>query len=112
MSVRALLWGEASTELLELSEFSRYPGHDDEFGQKRFPEDHALSLGSGGAEVTGMVDHFLREADVVCCLGASLTHSWRLSGFQRARPSFTALPMSATSILSTAPHMQSLAISD
>jgi thiamine pyrophosphate-dependent acetolactate synthase large subunit-like protein len=40
-----------------------------------FPEDHPLALGSGGSAVTGMIDYFLSNADLICCIGASLSQT-------------------------------------
>jgi thiamine pyrophosphate-dependent acetolactate synthase large subunit-like protein len=42
-------------------------------GKSAFPEDHPLALGTGGAVMTGMVYHFLRQADVVLGIGCSFT---------------------------------------
>jgi thiamine pyrophosphate-dependent acetolactate synthase large subunit-like protein len=67
------LWGEAAAELLELAELVNVPVMTTTMAKGVFPEDHPLALGIGGGEVTGMVDHFLRECDLVFCLGASLT---------------------------------------
>ena len=44
-------------------------------GKSAFPEDHPLSLGTGGRSTTGPVVHFLRKADVVFGVGTSLTRT-------------------------------------
>ncbi len=72
---QGVLWGEASAELLELAELTGVPVMTTTLAKGAFPEDHALSLGIGGVEVTGMVDHFMRECDLVFCLGHSLTQT-------------------------------------
>lgn len=72
---QGVLWGEASAELLELAELAGVPVMTTTMGKGAFPEDHPLALGIGGVEVTGMVDHFMREADLVFALGHSLTQT-------------------------------------
>ncbi|HXF33981.1 MAG TPA: thiamine pyrophosphate-requiring protein [Candidatus Acidoferrales bacterium] len=72
---QGVLWGEASAELLELAELTGIPVMTTTLAKGAFPEDHALALGIGGVEVTGMVDHFMRECDLVFCLGHSLTQT-------------------------------------
>ena len=42
-------------------------------GKSAFPEDHPLSLGSGGNAIPATVDHFLREADLIFGIGCSFT---------------------------------------
>jgi acetolactate synthase-1/2/3 large subunit len=42
-------------------------------GKSAFPEDHPLSLGSGGNAIPATVDHFLREADLILGIGCSFT---------------------------------------
>jgi thiamine pyrophosphate-dependent acetolactate synthase large subunit-like protein len=69
---QGVVWGEGAPELLELAELVGVPVMTTTMAKGVFPEDHALALGIGGNEITGMVDHFLREADLVFCLGASL----------------------------------------
>lgn len=72
---QGVLWGEAWAELLEFAELLGLPVMTTTLAKGVFPEDHPLSLGIGGVEVTAMVDHFLRECDLVFCLGASLTQT-------------------------------------
>jgi acetolactate synthase-1/2/3 large subunit len=69
------VWAEASAELRELAELVQVPVITTTMAKGVFPEDHPLSLGIGGNEITAGVDHFLRECDLVFCLGASLTPS-------------------------------------
>jgi thiamine pyrophosphate-dependent acetolactate synthase large subunit-like protein len=69
------LWAQASAELLELAEASHVPVMTTTLAKGVFPEEHPLALGIGGNEITGMVDVYLRECDVVVALGASLTPS-------------------------------------
>jgi acetolactate synthase-1/2/3 large subunit len=72
---QGVMWGEATDELVAFAELLHVPVMTTNLGKGGFPEDHPLSLGIGGAEVTAMVDHFLRECDLVFCIGASLTKS-------------------------------------
>jgi acetolactate synthase-1/2/3 large subunit len=72
---QGVAWGEAAAELLEFAELVGVPVMTTTMAKGVFPEDHPLALGIGGNEITGMVDHFLRECDLVFCLGASLTVS-------------------------------------
>jgi acetolactate synthase-1/2/3 large subunit len=44
-------------------------------GKSAFPEDHPLSLGSGGLAFPKQVHHFLHAADVIFGIGCSLTES-------------------------------------
>src|SRR5262249_42612306 len=44
-------------------------------GKSAFPEDHKLSLGSGGLAVPKTVRHFLDEADVIFGIGCSFTET-------------------------------------
>ena len=72
---QGVVWAEAAAELLEFAELAGVPVMTTTMAKGIFPEDHALALGIGGNEITGMVDYFLKECDVVFCLGASLTVS-------------------------------------
>jgi acetolactate synthase-1/2/3 large subunit len=42
-------------------------------GKSAFPENHPLSIGTGGYTGTAMVGHFLRQADVIFGIGCSFT---------------------------------------
>ncbi len=70
---QGVVWAEAAAELRELAELAGVPVMTTTMAKGVFPEDHPLALGIGGNEITGMVDHFLRETDLVIALGASLT---------------------------------------
>jgi acetolactate synthase-1/2/3 large subunit len=59
---------------VQLAELVQIPVMTSLEGKSAFPEDHALSLGTGGGGVmAGPVYHFLRQADVVLAIGTSLT---------------------------------------
>jgi acetolactate synthase-1/2/3 large subunit len=70
---QGVLYAEASAELVELAELLQIPVMTTLEGKSAFPEDHPLSLGTGGAVMTGPVLHFLRQADVVFGVGCSFT---------------------------------------
>ncbi len=72
---QGVLWAEAASELRTFAELMRVPVMTTTLAKGVFPEDHPLALGIGGVEVTGMVDHFLKECDLVFCIGASLTQT-------------------------------------
>lgn len=72
---QGVLWAEASPQLRELAELVQVPVMTTTLAKGAFPEDHPLALGIGGVEVTAMVDRYLKECDLVFCLGASLTPS-------------------------------------
>jgi acetolactate synthase-1/2/3 large subunit len=66
-------YAEAWNELLELSELLNAPVMTTLGGKSAFPENHPLSLGSGGNTTTGMVRHFLKKSDVILGAGCSFT---------------------------------------
>jgi len=70
---QGVLYAEASAELVELAELLQIPVMTTLEGKSAFPEDHPLSLGTGGAVMAGPVYHCLRQADVVFGIGCSLT---------------------------------------
>jgi acetolactate synthase I/II/III large subunit len=71
---QGVLYAEACDELRELAELLQAPVMTTLEGKSAFPEDHALSLGTGGGGVmSGPVHHFLLQADVVFGVGCSFT---------------------------------------
>lgn len=70
---QGVLWAEACEELREFAELVGAPVATTNLGKSAFPEDHALSLGTGGATITKMVRHFLDKADLVFGIGSSFT---------------------------------------
>lgn len=70
---QGVLYAEASAELVELAELLQIPVMTTLEGKSAFPEDHVLSLGTGGPTMAGPVPHFLRQADVILGLGCSFT---------------------------------------
>jgi acetolactate synthase-1/2/3 large subunit len=69
---QGVLYAEATPELVELAELLDAPVVTTLLGKSGFPEDHSLSLGTAAGAVTGPASHFLRKADVVLAVGASL----------------------------------------
>jgi len=71
---QGVLYAEACAELLELAELVQAPVMTTLEGKGAFPEDHPLSLGTGGGGVmSGPVYHFLPKADLVFGVGCSFT---------------------------------------
>ena len=70
---QGVLYAEASDELVELAELLQAPVTTPLEGKSAFPETHPLSLGTGAGVMPPTVHEFLRAADVVFAVGASLT---------------------------------------
>ena len=70
---QGVLYAEASDELVELAELLQAPVTTPLEGKSAFPETHPLSLGTGAGVMPPTVHEFLRTADVVFAVGASLT---------------------------------------
>ncbi len=71
---QGVLYAEACAELQELAELVQAPVMTTLEGKGAFPEDHPLSLGTGGGGVmSGPVYHFLPKADLVFGVGCSFT---------------------------------------
>jgi acetolactate synthase-1/2/3 large subunit len=68
-------YAEAWGELKELAEILEAPVTTSLEGKSAFPEDHPLSLCSGGRSYPGPVRHALMEADVIFGVGASFTRT-------------------------------------
>jgi acetolactate synthase-1/2/3 large subunit len=68
-------YGKAWQQLRELAELLEAPVTTTLPGKSAFDETHPLALGSGGAAIPETVNTFLRQADVVFAIGASLTRT-------------------------------------
>ena len=68
-----ILYAEASPELQELAELLQAPVMTTLPGKSGFPEDHPLSLGSGGLAGSRAVARYLEDSDLVFGAGSSLT---------------------------------------
>jgi acetolactate synthase-1/2/3 large subunit len=65
----------ACAEVRTLGELLQAPVMTTMAAKSAFPEDHPLSVGSGGHTGPKAVDHFLRKADVVFGIGCSFSRS-------------------------------------
>ena len=68
-------WAEAWAELRELAELLGAPVTTSLGGKSSFPENHPLSLGSGGNAVPKPVHHFVQNADLIIGIGVSFTET-------------------------------------
>jgi len=68
-------WAEAWAELRELAELLGAPVTTSLGGKSSFPENHPLSLGSGGNALPKPVHHFVQEADLIIGIGCSFTET-------------------------------------
>ncbi len=66
-------YAKAWPQLKKLAELMAIPVITSLGGKSSFPEDHPLSLGSGGVAMPRCVPHFLKEADVIFGIGCSFT---------------------------------------
>jgi thiamine pyrophosphate-dependent acetolactate synthase large subunit-like protein len=69
---QGVLWAGATDALVELAELINAPVATTYVGKSAFPEDHPLSIGSGGTAVSPGIQAFVPDADVVLSIGASL----------------------------------------
>ncbi len=72
---QGVLYAEATAELVELAELLNAPVMTTTLGKSGFPEDHPLSLGTGGNTCTKAVGEFLRKSDLVFGIGTSLQNT-------------------------------------
>ena len=70
---QGVLWAEAADELREFAELAQVAVMTTLPGKSAFPEDHPLSLGTGGYSGTAMAGNFLQQADVIFGVGCSFT---------------------------------------
>ena len=68
-------WAEAWPQLRRFAELLGAPVTTSLGGKSSFPENHPLSLGSGGNAVPKPVHHFLANADVIIGIGCSFTET-------------------------------------
>ena len=64
-------YAKAWTQLRELAELLESPVTTSLQGKSAFPENHALSLGSGGRSISKALHHFLTNADLIFGIGCS-----------------------------------------
>src|SRR3984957_4603229 len=68
-------WAEAWPELRQFAELLGAPVTTSLGGKSSFPENHPLSLGSGGNAVPKTVHHFVENADLIIGIGCSFTET-------------------------------------
>lgn len=68
-------WAEAWPQLREFAELLGAPVTTSLGGKSSFPENHPLSLGSGGNAVPKPVHHFIQNADLIIGIGCSFTET-------------------------------------
>jgi thiamine pyrophosphate-dependent acetolactate synthase large subunit-like protein len=68
-------WAEAWAELREFAELLGAPVTTSLGGKSAFPENHKLSLGSGGNALPKPVHHFVQNADLIIGIGCSFTET-------------------------------------
>jgi acetolactate synthase I/II/III large subunit len=66
-------YAQAWRQLRELAELLEAPVTTSLQGKSAFPENHPLSLGSGGRSISKQLHHFLTGADVIFGIGCSFT---------------------------------------
>ena len=69
MPAQGVHWAQAWQQLKELAELLGAPVTTSLGGKSAFPENHPLSLGSGGLAVPKPVRQFLDKADVIFGIG-------------------------------------------
>jgi thiamine pyrophosphate-dependent acetolactate synthase large subunit-like protein len=68
-------WAEAWPQLKKFAELLGAPVTTSLGGKSSFPENHPLSLGSGGNAVPKPVHHFIANADLIIGIGCSFTET-------------------------------------
>ena len=69
---QGVLWAGATDALVEFAELINAPVATTYVGKSAFPEDHPLSIGSGGTAISPGIQAFVPDADVILSIGASL----------------------------------------
>jgi len=70
---QGVLYAQAWDELRELAEWLQIPVYTTMNGKSAFPENHPLSLGTGGRSRPEAVEHFQNKADLIFAIGSSCT---------------------------------------
>jgi thiamine pyrophosphate-dependent acetolactate synthase large subunit-like protein len=78
-------YAQAWPQLRRLAELLAAPVMTTLGGKSAFPEDHPLSLGSGGMAYPATVSSFLQKADVIFGIGCSFTETSYASAIPRRR---------------------------
>ena len=72
---QGVLYAEASEELKQVAEFLQVPVMTTLEGKSAFPENHPLSVGTGGSSTTKAVHQFMTQSDLVFGIGCSMIKS-------------------------------------
>jgi thiamine pyrophosphate-dependent acetolactate synthase large subunit-like protein len=72
---QGVLWAEATEELVEFAESIGAPVATSYVGKSAFPEDHPLSIGSGGTGISPGIAAFVPTCDLVFSIGGSLLNT-------------------------------------
>jgi acetolactate synthase-1/2/3 large subunit len=78
-------YAQAWPQLRRLAELLAAPAMTTLAGKSAFPENHPLSLGSGGRAYPATVSSFLQKADVIFGIGCSFTETSYASAIPRGR---------------------------
>ncbi|GAF47605.1 putative thiamine pyrophosphate enzyme [Rhodococcus wratislaviensis NBRC 100605] len=70
-----VLWAGATDELVEFAELLGAPVATTYVAKSAFPENHPLSIGTGGTGVSAGIRAFVPDADVIFSIGASLLNT-------------------------------------
>ena len=76
-------WSRAWAQLREFAELMAIPVATTVNGKSSFPEDHPLSLGTGGMSTTGMLADYLPNVDTILAVGTSLRKWWMAADLPR-----------------------------
>lgn len=69
---QGVLWADATAELVEFAEAVNAPVATTYIAKSAFPEDHPLSIGSGGTGISPGIAEFIPASDLIFSVGASL----------------------------------------
>jgi thiamine pyrophosphate-dependent acetolactate synthase large subunit-like protein len=72
---QGVLWAEATNELVEFAESIGAPVATTYVGKSAFPEDHPLSIGTGGTGISPGIAAFVPGCDLVFSIGGSLLNT-------------------------------------
>jgi thiamine pyrophosphate-dependent acetolactate synthase large subunit-like protein len=73
---QGVFYADAMQELIEFAQLAGAPVMTTLLGKSAFPEDHCLSIGTGGYTATKAVAHFVTKADVILGIGCSFSQEW------------------------------------
>ena len=73
---QGVFYADAIAELMEFAQLAGAPVMTTLLGKSAFPENHCLSIGTGGYTGTNAVAHFVSKADVLLGIGCSFSQEW------------------------------------